>query len=211
MPDPMEKPTCGAKTRAGTPCRKHPEPGQKRCRMHGGATPLGRAAGARRLAEAKARKLADTLGVPVDVDPKEAVLDAIRWSAGHVAFFRAQVQALDPDSLIWGKTSHRCGEGPEGPIDVTEESAVANMWLRLYDQERDRFSALCLAAIKVGIDERRIKVEEQQAQIFAQGLTWLQGEAKLRLDLNDVESRVFGELLSEMLGRLDDLESPARV
>lgn len=30
-------PRCGAKTRRGTPCRKPPAPGKRRCRMHGGA------------------------------------------------------------------------------------------------------------------------------------------------------------------------------
>jgi hypothetical protein len=128
-----------------------------------------------------------------------------------VAWYRAQVQALAPDALIWGQTGHRYGEGPEGPIDVTEESAVAHVWLKLYDLERDRYAKLCVEAVKIGLDERRIRVEEQQAAILAQGLTWMQGEAQLRLDLSAVEQRVFGELLSEMLQRLDDMESPARV
>ncbi len=29
---------CGAKTRVGNPCRKHPVPGRKRCRLHGGCS-----------------------------------------------------------------------------------------------------------------------------------------------------------------------------
>lgn len=33
--------TCGAKTRAGTPCQKPPLEGRKRCKLHGGATPRG--------------------------------------------------------------------------------------------------------------------------------------------------------------------------
>lgn len=34
------KPTyCNAKTRAGTPCRRHPVAGRKRCRLHGGTNP----------------------------------------------------------------------------------------------------------------------------------------------------------------------------
>lgn len=32
---------CGAKTRAGTPCRRFPLAGRTRCRLHGGATPRG--------------------------------------------------------------------------------------------------------------------------------------------------------------------------
>lgn len=39
MPDSSK--ICGAKTRAGTPCKKPPVAGKKRCRMHGGLTPVG--------------------------------------------------------------------------------------------------------------------------------------------------------------------------
>lgn len=33
----MDRMSCGAKTRLGTPCRRHPAPGRTRCRLHGGA------------------------------------------------------------------------------------------------------------------------------------------------------------------------------
>lgn len=42
-----ERPTCGARTRKGEPCKRQPIPGKKRCRNHGGLntgkrTPQGR-------------------------------------------------------------------------------------------------------------------------------------------------------------------------
>ena len=40
---------CGAKTSAGTPCRRRPMKGGKRCILHGGASPLARQAAERRL------------------------------------------------------------------------------------------------------------------------------------------------------------------
>jgi glucans biosynthesis protein len=40
-PDRGDRPLCGARTRAGAPCRKLPAPGRTRCRLHGGASPLG--------------------------------------------------------------------------------------------------------------------------------------------------------------------------
>ncbi len=39
----MDKNICGAKTRQGTPCARRPARGRTRCRLHGGATPRGRA------------------------------------------------------------------------------------------------------------------------------------------------------------------------
>lgn len=47
--------TCGAMTRDGDGCKNPPMRGQKRCRMHGGATPVAREAAKRRIAEEKAR------------------------------------------------------------------------------------------------------------------------------------------------------------
>lgn len=38
---------CGAKTRAGTPCQRHPVAGKKRCRLHGGAPGSGAPPGER--------------------------------------------------------------------------------------------------------------------------------------------------------------------
>lgn len=32
---------CGARTRAGAPCRRRPAKGRRRCKLHGGATPQG--------------------------------------------------------------------------------------------------------------------------------------------------------------------------
>src|SRR5450755_1575066 len=40
-PRPPNYPVCGAKKRDGTPCQKLPVAGRRRCRVHGGATPVG--------------------------------------------------------------------------------------------------------------------------------------------------------------------------
>jgi hypothetical protein len=37
------KSRCGAKTRKGTPCQRPPLAGRTRCRLHGGASPVGMA------------------------------------------------------------------------------------------------------------------------------------------------------------------------
>jgi glucans biosynthesis protein len=34
-----QRPRCGARTRAGPPCRRPPVRGRKRCRLHGGLSP----------------------------------------------------------------------------------------------------------------------------------------------------------------------------
>jgi hypothetical protein len=55
----LSKPTCKAMTRRGTACQCKPEPGKKRCRLHGGRstgpkTPAGRDQSRRNLLLAQA-------------------------------------------------------------------------------------------------------------------------------------------------------------
>ena len=84
---------CGARTRAGTPCRRAPMRGRKRCRLHGGATPVGqcRAAGglySRDLttrALAWARVLRGEVPVPGSRRPDYATLYFARMLAGDGA------------------------------------------------------------------------------------------------------------------------------
>jgi hypothetical protein len=38
---PCQPPSCGARTRSGDPCDRAPEPGRRRCRLHGGALGTG--------------------------------------------------------------------------------------------------------------------------------------------------------------------------
>lgn len=52
-PAPRVRATCGARTKAGTPCRTRPLPGRCRCKWHGGAST------GPKTAEGKARALAN--------------------------------------------------------------------------------------------------------------------------------------------------------
>jgi len=40
-----ETPRCGAKTKSGEPCKRRPAKGRTRCKLHGGATPVGQQIG----------------------------------------------------------------------------------------------------------------------------------------------------------------------
>lgn len=45
-----------------------------------------------------------TYGLPRDIDPSEALLDEVRWTAGHVSWLRDRIQELEQDALVWGVT-----------------------------------------------------------------------------------------------------------
>jgi len=138
--------------------------GADKCRMHLGekAAPV--------IAEAKAlqqaRKAVETYGLPRDISPTDALLEEVRYSAGHVAWLRAKVAEIEADDLVWGKTEEvDRGSGEFAGIDVTRSAAV-NMWLDLYFRERKHLLDLTKTAISVGIEERRVRLAEAQGSLM---------------------------------------------
>jgi hypothetical protein len=102
-----------------------------------------------------------------DVDPAKALLDEISWTHAHVQWLRAKVQELGTEDLVWGKTLHREGLGPEGPVDVSDHKAAPNIWYELYLKEREHLVKVSAAALRAGIEERRIKIAEDQGNLVA--------------------------------------------
>lgn len=166
-----DKLICGAKNKQAKPCGLSPVPGATRCGRHGGKAPQVKAAAERRLAEQEAQKIMTnavrTLGLPIDIDPGKALLDEIHWTAGHVAWLRDKVQELEDEELVWGKTQHEDGVGPQGIVDVTTEKAGASVWYELYMKERDHLAKVCSLALRAGIEERKVKLAESQGLLVA--------------------------------------------
>src|SRR5258708_9876430 len=69
-----------------------------KCVFQGGSSPSHNLAASRQAAA----HMAATYGQPVDKPVGELVLDEVRWTAGHVAWLREQVQALEVGALVWG-------------------------------------------------------------------------------------------------------------
>jgi len=167
----MEPRRCKGTNREGNPCGRPPIKGGTVCTSHGGGASQVKAAAARRQSEAEAQKemarAVRTLGLPIDIDPAKALLDEIHWCAGHVAWLRGKVQEVTDADLVWGRTQTDNGIGPQGPVDMSTEKSGPNVWLELYNQERDRFHRVCALALRSGIEERRVKLAEQQGDLVA--------------------------------------------
>lgn len=172
---------CGGPRKKGQgPCTRPagwgtPHPGVGRCKLHGGSTPSHVAAGQRELA----RLAMETYGRPVDTNPVDALLDEVRWTAGHVAWLRDRVRELEQDALIWGTTERVEKTATEfAGTDVTE-AAKPNVWLTLYQAERKHLLDVCKAAISAGIEERRVRLAEQQGQVIVGVIQAILGDLKL--------------------------------
>lgn len=168
-------PKCGGKKRQGEgTCTQAAgwgtdHPGTGRCKLHGGSTKNHNA----HAIEEQARGLVETYGRKVETTAVEALLDEVQWTAGHVAWLRDRVREIeaiesDPGSgehpLVWGKTRRKTGGEDWGET----EEAAPSIWLRLYRQERTHLVKVCSEAIRAGIEERRVRLAEQQGALVAQ-------------------------------------------
>lgn len=185
---------CHAKARSGSPCRKPAgwgtdHVGHGPCRLHGGATSAHRTAASKAIA-AEAVK---TYGLPREVDPRDALLEEVHRTAGAVDWLRGQVEALDPDAVTWGVTEEKTSTGKDG--DSLTHSAAVNVWVQLYQQERKHLVDVSKAAISAGIEERRVKLAEQQGALLAGVIRGILGD----LDLTPAQAARVSEVVPRHL------------
>jgi hypothetical protein len=141
--------------------------GRGRCKFHGGNTPTHvKAAQREELAEAIV-----TFGLPIDIEPTDAMLDEVHRTAGVVLFLEGEVRKLAPEELTYG--IHRdIGRSVAGKIveRVVERRAGVVALVKLWQSERRHMVNVCAKAIAAGIAERQVRVAEQHAAIFAAAL-----------------------------------------
>lgn len=150
---------CKHNRKDGSPCHAYQLiPGQGSCRKHVGMT----------LAEARERgkvNLARLYTSPAaDVDPAEALLWEVGYSAAHVADLRAQVQELaaapgpdgEPGSGLWWGVVKETTDA-EGSV-TRELRAGPHVILKAYDAERDHLVRTAAAARTTGAQEAAVNV-----------------------------------------------------
>lgn len=180
------KPRCWARTKkTENQCGQPAATGQTICRYHGGGAPQNVAKAKERLVEKKAAALVVTYGLKINTTATAALLDEVQWTAGHVAWLRERVQAIESQALeasgdgehplVWGVTREKVGGEDRG---VTSE-ATPNIWLKLYQQERTHLVTVCAQAIKAGLEERRVQLAEQEGALVAQAIRKILGELQL--------------------------------
>lgn len=143
-----------------------PHPGHGRCKLHGGSTPSHIAAAQRTMA----RDAANAYGIPRHIDPADGLIEEYWRTAGIVAGLEAKVRSIPEDELIWGVTETtvfpESEDGNRGGR-VTKSKAVPNIWLKLFNEERDRFAKLGLEIIRLGLEARRDEYIRVQVDAFA--------------------------------------------
>ncbi|MGE5830698.1 MAG: hypothetical protein ACM30G_20370 [Micromonosporaceae bacterium] len=171
MPRGQPENTCGATTRAGHPCGQAaghgtPHRGQGKCAHHGGSTPTH----IRAAQNVLARQTANAYGIPRHIDPADGLIEEYWRTAGIVAGLEAKVRSIPEDELIWGVTETtvfpESEDGNRGGR-VTKSKAVPNIWLKLFNEERDRFAKLGVEIVRLGLEARRDQYIRAQVDTFA--------------------------------------------
>lgn len=182
---------CRAHNRAGAPCGRPPAVGQLVCLLHGAGSPQALKATKRRLEYAAAVEAVRTFGLPVDVSPTDALLEEVRWTAGHVRWLRERVQELEGDEVVWGQVRVKTGGEDAG----TTSEARPSVWVDLYHRERAHLVKVCEATIRAGVEERRVRLAESQGALVADVIRRILGD----LQLTAAQMTLVGEVVPRHL------------
>ena len=118
---------------------------------------------------------------PRQVFSRGQLLEQVWEAYGNVAFLRARVQAL-------GVVAHPTRSGASTP----------HVYVRMYDDERDRLARICKLALDAGIAERAIALAEQQADAMVVIVNLVLDSLDLPVKRRDAAEGVAAEALREM-------------
>ncbi len=161
--------------------------GTGRCRLHGGNTTSHRKAAERVQAE----RAVATYGLPVHVDPREALLQEVHRTAGHVAWLAQIVAELEhggsgyrPDTIIDGEEERTILVPLSGLKQLSKDGKYEKpaVWLEIYQQERRHLREVCRDAVNAGVAERAVQLAEQQGTALAGAIRGILADLSLTPD-----------------------------
>lgn len=167
----------------GHPCGKRAGWGTKHlgdglCRFHGGAGKSGE----RHAEKIVAVKAVAEFGLPRDVEPAAALIEELHRSAGWVAWLEQRVRDEGPDAVV--------------TTAFTDDKVltVTSPFYDLLERERKQLTAVASACIKAGVEERRVRVIEEQAAFAARAIRAALGNLGLDVDAPEVREAVTSAL-----------------
>ena len=112
-----------------------------RCKKHGGSTRAHKVKAQREAAE----EAVAVYGLPIEIDPADALLEEVWRSSGIVGYLDQVIRAKTPDELA------------EKP------------WLVVWHlQERRHYVGVSVAALRAGIEQRRVALAERHGVMCAE-------------------------------------------
>jgi hypothetical protein len=161
------------------------EHGTTVCHYHGAKAPQVRAKGEERLQQERARRAAELLGIPTEIDPHSALLQELHRSVGVVEWLAKQVQQA-------GTVLYVDEDG--------NEKNKTNVWFREWQRERDRAAKVAESCARAGVEERRVAIVEDQGRLMSQLLRAVLSD--LGVPLDDATTRVVRRHLELTMGEV---------
>lgn len=166
------------------PCKQSPARGLDVCLTHGGGTKRAKALSAKAREEHDRRAAAETVlrifGKPRQIDPAVGLIEEYWRSAGIIAQLEEVVGAMAPEELVWGKEREETKTaaldtdevGSLDPAATTTETktiraARPSVWLKMFNEERDRFIRLGVEIVRLQLETRRDEYVRAQVDVFA--------------------------------------------
>jgi hypothetical protein len=175
----------------GSPCRANEVPGTGMCRWHGGSTPEVARKGLQNKALREYAEFTNTLGAPIEVGPEEALLQEIARTNGHILWLQEQILTSDVKEFAASAWLYRRSVDSTIRWDAETERAAtqaySGVWLDLYQKERQHLARICQIAINAGIESRKVRLAERQAEQIGTAIMLLIRE--LGLDPSDPSVR----------------------
>ncbi len=149
-----------------------------RCKFHGGSTPTHERGAQLEIA----RRECATLGIPIEIDPGDALIRAVWEAEGNLAFYRSYVQGLDDVTTT-----------EFGPAGARKE--VAHPVVALYHEAERWRAQVSTAALRAGVEERRLRLAQNDSRMLFSGVVKAIEAAKLTTDQAEVFRRALAEYL----------------
>jgi hypothetical protein len=200
---------CAAHRTDGEPCGGWAVRGTTVCASHGGRAPQVQAAAQARLVVEQA---AAQFGVDMDgTPPGEIALREVARSSAMVCHLGGLVSQLPADDLIWGVSGRRITPSatPGGTPQVqVEQRSRIHPWVQMLHRERDQLRAWLMAAHAAGVEERYVRLAEQDGAwaakiagaLFARFVAAWQPTAQQQIEGRAIIAEVFRALERGELG-----------
>lgn len=151
----MDDERCTATSKnSGQRCKRYPIPGGTVCVMHGGKAGQVKAKALERLQEAKAAKFLERFDIEPMTDPIDAALTAAGEAKALHDYFREEVTKVADDPTLITKAQ---GENLR---------AV----LLAYERSLERTFKMAVEIEKLGLETRRVRLQETQVIALGQAL-----------------------------------------
>lgn len=139
--------------------------GTGHCKFHGGGSPNGNKHARTELANNILKTaLAEAYGENIpDIDPAEAMLQAVSWKYAECLAIRRQLATIDDDDLVWGITKEKQGGEDYG----TTKEAKPNIWWSMLQTAEDQLVKYAAAARAAKCDERRVQIARDTGAMLA--------------------------------------------